>query len=236
MNKSQFTLLLFLSFIIISGCATGQKRSEHTLSAVEFRDQINGEEHLVLDVRTPEEFSKGHLENAININWNDDGFDEKISNLDKSKPVYIYCLSGGRSHEAAEKMRSDGFTSIYEMEGGIMKWRSAGLPEATTGKKESGGMSMSEYEAMLVSDKLVLVDFYAPWCGPCRKMKPYLDEIENEMSDKVKVIRIDIDKNPGLTRSLRITSIPVLHIYEKNDLVWENVGYISKKEVVKKLK
>lgn len=72
----------------------------------------------ILDVRTPSEFSKGHLINALNYDWNGNEFDKQIAPLDKSKPVFVYCLSGGRSSSAANKMRSSGFTQVYEMDGG----------------------------------------------------------------------------------------------------------------------
>ncbi len=92
-------------------------------------------EVILLDVRTPAEFAQGHLPNALNINWKGNDFESGIASLDKSKPVFVYCQSGGRSTEAAKEMRAEGFIKVFELEGGILKWRAAGLPESRDGLK-----------------------------------------------------------------------------------------------------
>jgi thioredoxin len=148
----------------------------------------------------------------------------------------VYCLSGGRSSSAASQMRSDGFKQVYEMDGGMMKWRSANLPEISGNKKPSNSMSMEEYNALLVSDKLVLIDFYADWCAPCKKMQPYLNEISTDMVDKVRVIRINADENQALCKEFKIDALPVLQLYKNQNLIWKNVGFIEKSAVIEKLK
>jgi thioredoxin len=132
-------------------------------------------------------------------------------------------------------MRSDGFTQVYEMDGGIMKWRGANLPETTDNAVVSNGMSKQQFDALLISDKLVLIDFYADWCAPCNKMKPYLEEISNDMADKVVVIRINADDNKALCKELKIDALPVLQLYKNKTLSWTNTGFIEKAEVVKQL-
>jgi thioredoxin len=221
--------------IFFNSCTEGQAQSSKTdLAAAEFATKIKELPGApVVDVRTPEEFGKGHLENAKNINWNGDDFQTQISTLDKSKPVFVYCLSGGRSGAAAKQMRADGFKQVYELNGGIMKWRSANLPETTNAK--SAGMSKAQFDAMITSDKIVLIDFYADWCGPCKKMKPYLEEIAADMKDKVVVIRINADDNQALCKELKIDALPVLQVYKAGKLSWNNSGFIAKEEVVKQL-
>ena len=83
---------------------------------------------VVLDVRTPTEFASGHLAQAKNIDWNGNNFEKQVASLNKSNPVFVYCLRGGRSASAADKMRSMGFKSVIELEGGIAKWQEAKLP------------------------------------------------------------------------------------------------------------
>ncbi len=233
MHKPYSIQLLLVALIAFHSCVTVQNRNDNSLTATQFGKNVSKDGAVIIDVRTPEEFSQGHLKNAVNINLNDEGFDDQISRLDKTQPVYVYCLSGSRSDEAAEKMRSGGFIKVYEMEGGLLEWRSAGLPEEKVNRKTPGGMSRQDFEELLVSDKMVLVDFYAPWCGPCRKMSPFLKEIEGEKSESVKIVKINIDDHPDLTRSLKISSIPVLHLYKSKDLIWSTVGYIDKKGVMK---
>ncbi len=223
--------------ILFNSCTNGQTQTIKTnLSATEFADKIKELPTApILDVRTPNEFSKGHLVNALNYDWNGNEFEKQIAPLDKSKPVFVYCLSGGRSSSAASKMRSDGFTQVYEMDGGIMKWRGANLPETTVNTTTSTGMTKQQFDALLNSDKLVLIDFYADWCAPCKKMKPYLDEISKDMADKVVVIRINADDNQTLCKELKIDALPVLQLYKNNSLIWTNTGFIEKAEVVKQL-
>jgi thioredoxin len=187
----------------------------------------------IIDVRTPDEFSKGHLLKAKNVDWNGNDFDKEMAKLDKSKPVFVYCLSGGRSSSAANKMRNEGFKEVYELDGGIMKWRGASLPE--TNENKPAGMTLQAYNDLTKSDKTVLVDFYAEWCGPCRLMKPYLEEISKEMTDKVVVIRINADDNQALCKELNIDALPVLQIFKNQKLTWSNIGFVDKKEVEKKL-
>jgi thioredoxin len=97
-------------------------------------------------------------------------------------------------------------------------------------------MTKGEFDALLNSDKLVLIDFYAEWCAPCKKMKPYLDEISKDMADKVVIIRINADDNQALCKELKIDVLPVLQLYKNKTLKWTNTGFIDKAEVVKQLK
>ena len=230
-------LSIALVAILFNSCSSGQTNGIKTnLSATEFADKIKElPTATLIDVRTPDEFSKGHLANANNYDWNGTEFDNQIAPLDKSEPVFVYCLSGGRSSSAANKMRSEGFTQVYEMDGGIMKWRGANLPETTDNAVVSNGMSKQQFDALLISDKLVLIDFYADWCAPCNKMKPYLEEISNDMADKVVVIRINADDNHALCKELKIDALPVLQLYKNKTLSWTNTGFIEKAEVVKQL-
>ena len=226
-----------LGAILFNSCATGQTQNTKTnLSATEFADKIKEMPTApILDVRTPNEFSKGHLINSVNYDWNGNEFEKQIAPLDKSKPVFVYCLSGGRSSSAASTMRSDGFKTVYELDGGIIKWRGANLPETTNNTVASKGMTKQQFDALLNSDKLVLIDFYADWCAPCKKMKPYLDEISKDMADKVVVIRINADDNQALCKELKVDALPVLQLYKSKTLTWTNTGFIEKAEVVKQL-
>ena len=233
--KNYLIILLVASSFIFNSCSNAQTTNTN-LSATEFSDKIKTlPEAPIIDVRTPEEFSKGHLQLANNYDWNGDDFQTQISKLDKSKPVFVYCLSGGRSSSAADQMRSDGFKQVYELNGGILKWRGANLPETTNNTTATKGMNKQQFDELLNSDKLVLIDFYADWCGPCKKMKPYLDEISKDMADKVVVIRINADDNQKLCKELKIDALPVLQLYKNKTMTWTNTGYISKDAVMKHL-
>lgn len=81
-------------------------------------DDSRLEKAILLDVRTPEEFGFGHLEGAMNINWYDADFKDKVAALDRLKTVYVYCKAGGRSAKAADVMREMGFKKVVNLEGG----------------------------------------------------------------------------------------------------------------------
>lgn len=237
--KKQFSSLLTLLIFFLSSCSVGQsQKANMQLNVNEFSEKIKAlPTALILDVRTADEFSKGHLENAINIDWYSAEFKNRISVFDKTKPVMVYCLSGGRSAEAANVLRNEGFKEVYEMNGGIMKWRAANLPLTTqdANKPTQEELTQEQFATITGSYTMVLVDFYADWCAPCKQMKPYLDEINETMKDKVKVVRINADDNQQLCKDLKIDALPVLHLYKNNKLVWSNVGFIGKEDVLKKL-
>ncbi|MBS1781871.1 MAG: thioredoxin [Bacteroidetes bacterium] len=233
-----FLSIQLVLLLLLSSCTNVQSQNSNTnLSATQFAEKIKELPNApILDVRTPDEYSKGHLANSLNYDWNGDNFDQEIAKLDKTKPVLVYCLSGGRSSSAARSMRKMGFTQVFEMDGGIMKWRGANLPETTDTKVAANGMSLAQFQQLLATDKVVLIDFYADWCAPCKKMKPYLDEISRDMNATVIVTRINADDNQQLCKELHIDALPVLQVYKKGKLTWNNSGFIEKAAVVEKLK
>ncbi|MBK8699393.1 MAG: thioredoxin [Saprospiraceae bacterium] len=234
-GKILFYAFLFVALPFVFSSCLGAQSKAVKLSAREFSSQLEKTpEAILLDVRTPEEFSKGHLKSALNYNFNDAKFEEQVAGLDRSKPVFVYCLSGGRSNSAAGLLSKKGFTSVYDMAGGIMKWRAAGLPEAKN-RSALNGMNLDDFNKLLVSDKLVLIDFYADWCAPCKKMKPYLEEISKEKATEVVVIRINADDHQLLCKELKIDALPVLQLYKAGNMVWNHSGFIEKAQVVNQI-
>ncbi len=86
---------------------------------------------------------------------------------------------------------------------------------------------------VLQSDKLVLVDFWAEWCGPCRKVAPVLEEIASEMADRVTVVKLDIDANPETARAYRVMSVPTLTIFKGGKPVHSVAGAKPKAEIIR---
>lgn len=227
-------LIVLFFLIVLTGCGKAQNNGNSNLSATEFAEKLKQtKDAQLVDVRTPREFRNGHLKNAMNIDWNADDFAEKVKALDKDKPVFLYCMSGPRSTAAAEKLQEMGFKNVYEMQGGMMKWRNANLPEIKA--STSAGMSLSQYNELLKSDTPVLVDFYAEWCAPCKKMEPYLTKMSTEMPDKVKIVRINADENTELCKALNVSALPVLKLYNNEQIVWDNLGFASEQQVKDKI-
>lgn len=118
---------VYLVSLLFVSC--GQETRQTTLSPKEFASLAQQEnDAVILDVRTEEEFREGHIAKSVNIDWNGIDFEKKVAAIDRSKPVLVYCLRGGRSESAAQKMRSMGFTEVYELKGGLAEWQSSDLP------------------------------------------------------------------------------------------------------------
>jgi thioredoxin len=96
-------------------------------------------------------------------------------------------------------------------------------------------MTKADFDKLLDTDKKVLIDFYAEWCGPCKKMEPFLNKMTEELKDKVTIIRIDVDKNETLANELKVEFLPTLMVYENKKVTWQGEGYVSEEELRKKL-
>jgi thioredoxin len=234
--KANFFPIILLVFILGTSCSANQKTGITTLTPEAFANKIAETTNpQIIDVRTPEEYIGGAIEDAQNVNWNSADFNSKIELLDKTRPVFVYCLSGGRSAEASQALVDQGFKEIFELQGGIMAWNNAGFSLANAVEKSSG-LTQEEYTELVTEDGYVLVDFSAEWCGPCKKLAPIVTEIEQEYKGKVKVVRIDVDENPEISQALQVSSIPLLHLYKKGQLIWENVGLTEKAVITNELK
>jgi phage shock protein E len=112
---------------LLAGCSSSNEATKK-VDPVEFSEVIAQPGVIILDVRTPEEFNAGHIENAININVADSNFSSEVSKLDKNATVAVYCRSANRSAVATKEMAELGFTDMYDMQGGIIDWEAAGGP------------------------------------------------------------------------------------------------------------
>ena len=230
----KFIGLPFLFLISISCKSQGDIAKE--VNADKFETAINSDKTIqVLDVRTDAEFRSGHIKNALLANWNDrKQFFDRVQYIDKKKPVYIYCLSGGRSAAAADWMRKNGYETVVELSGGILSWKKAGKP--LIGTSEEKQMSIEEFEAKIPKDKTALVDIGASWCPPCKKMEPVIEELGKNKSLQFELVKIDAGVNTDVLKKLGVDPIPVFIIYKKGKEVWRKEGIVEKEELIKWLK
>ncbi len=90
-------------------------------------------------------------------------------------------------------------------------------------------------EVVLKSDKLVIIDFWAEWCGPCRMVAPIIEEISEEYDGKVLVAKVDVDSNPGISSKLGIRNIPTVMFFKDGEMVDKQVGAVPKSNFVSKI-
>ena len=230
----RYFIILTSIFTCLISCSYNEQIAD--LEPKEFQNKINDyPEKIILDVRTKHEFDAGFIENAINIDWTEGRFTDQVKTLDKEVPVFVYCLSGGRSSAAANKLRSLKFNNVFELNGGLMKWKNANLPLANS-ESILKGLSLAAYNKLYKENKYVLIDFYAEWCKPCKEMEPFLDEISSEMKDSLKLFRINVEEHTLITKELNITDIPVLMLYKEKELIWKNIGFIEKENIKKQIR
>ena len=226
---------LLLILIVALSTISCSSQNKIILEPSVFSDSINASENaILLDVRTPEEYSQGFIGNAKNVDIKDENFKSVIDKMDKNQTYYVYCLSGRRSSSAIDYMEKSGFKNIYELNGGITGWKSNKLPVTAVGEV-ADKISFDEFES-LISNGKVLVDFYAPWCGPCVKMEGMIKKLGSDYEGKLKIVRINIDENKSLSDKLGVMEIPYFKLYDNKIAVWNHTGLISEKEFRKVLK
>lgn len=134
--KINSSTIVLITMLWISFASCGQKQNEKSAdqdsaSAISLitPEELNNvnKDILLIDVRTPEEYATGHVENAINIDFRASNFKDLIGELDKDQDVYVYCKVGGRSGGAAKLMDEMGFKKIYDLQGGILQWEKDGF-------------------------------------------------------------------------------------------------------------
>lgn len=222
-----------LACLIILVCCGPVGRAQERLSPKEFRKKLaltTGA--LLLDVRTPPEISKGYLKGAVFMDFYDSSFRQQLMNLDRNRPVFVYCAIGGRSWDAAKLMSGMGFKEVYDLKGGIIVWKIKSYDYIRL-KKDTArqGMSRQDFEKMITGQPLSFVDFYAPWCLPCKIMVPALDRIEQEMKDTALVIKINADENLQLMREYGLKALPYILIFKYGTVIFRQEGFMSEEDM-----
>lgn len=220
------SLLSILAFY----CSFGSF-AQISLDAKDFQQAIADSSVQLLDVRTAEEYETGYISGALQANWNSGTeFMERVAAMDKTKPVYIYCLGGGRSTAAQKWMLNNGFTQVVNLTGGINAWNQAELP--VTAIKTVPQTSKKEFLSTIPATGTVLVDFGAEWCPPCKKMKPIVEELKAEGTH---VIYVDGGEQKELCKDMSVTAFPTFIVFKDGREISRKQGVFSTDDLKKML-
>lgn len=94
----------------------------------------------------------------------------------------------------------------------------------------------NSFDNIIQSEKPVLIDFFATWCGPCQMLAPILTEVKNELGETVSIIKVDVDKNQELANRLGVRGVPTLILYKAGNLLWRQSGIVAKQDLITLLK
>lgn len=210
--KSPLNLVLLGLFVFgFSACQAPAPTSG--LTAQELEKKISTDKNLLLiDLRHGSEYHLQSISGAINIPYDKSTFEKDIAGLDKSKTIVVFSASGGSSEEALETLKKAGFTNVSELESGVNGWL------------EAGKALSDNFEKAIAGDKLVMVDFYTTWCGPCKMMAPFIHKIEKEREADVTVVKIDAEKYSDIAAKYQIMAYPTLILFKKDSVVYRNEG------------
>lgn len=223
--KNRILYFLSTAFFLLACNSNAQNVDANT-----FEQKIKAGGVQVLDVRTAGEYSGSHLKNVMLADWTDKAqFAERTKYLDKNKTLLVYCAAGGRSGQAAEWLKEQGFKEVVNLQGGITAWNAAGKPIV----REGGAVELSTtaFNATISSNSLVLVDVGAAWCPPCRKMEPVLEALAKELQGKYTLLKVDGGNDATVMKEIGAAVLPTYMVYKNGKLSWKKEGIVSLQEL-----
>lgn len=92
---------------------------------------------------------------------------------------------------------------------------------------------MSNFDTIIKSDKPVLIDFFATWCGPCKMLGPILKEVKDSLGDRISIIKIDVDKNQQVASQYQVRGVPTMILFQNGKQLWRQSGVLNKEDIIK---
>ena len=92
---------------------------------------------------------------------------------------------------------------------------------------------MSNFDTIIKSDKPVLIDFFATWCGPCKMLSPILKEVKDSLGDRISILKIDVDKNQQIASQYQVRGVPTMILFQNGKQLWRQSGVLNKEDIIK---
>lgn len=92
---------------------------------------------------------------------------------------------------------------------------------------------MSNFNSIIKSEKPVLIDFFATWCGPCKMLGPILKEVKDSLGDRISILKIDVDKNQQIATQYQVRGVPTMILFQNGKQLWRQSGVLNKEEIIK---
>ena len=92
---------------------------------------------------------------------------------------------------------------------------------------------MNNFDTIIKSDKPVLIDFFATWCGPCKMLGPILKEVKDSLGDRISIIKIDVDKNQRIASQYQVRGVPTMMLFQNGKQLWRQSGVLNKEDIIK---
>ena len=223
MKKLVRYLLLFV--MVLSSCKS-RAQEKLSISVAEFEAKWQSGSYQVLDVRTAGEYKMAHFKDALQADWlNKQQFEERTKHLDKSKPLLVYCTSGVRSEQAAKWLLKQGFDSVFNLKGGTTAWQLEGKQLEANAVAEQ--MYFHTFQQKINVPDFVLVDVGAEWCPPCKKMEPVMAQLQNDMGNRYKLVKVDGGTDIEVMKAIKVAVLPTFIVYKNGKEIWRKEGIVD---------
>lgn len=210
-NFANVKFLGILSLILIVACQQAAEKVK-LLKPEAFKEAISKSNAQLIDVRSKDQHNSAYISNSILFDSTEMTLDKLENQLYAKLPVLIYSDEDSKAIILAKHLKNKGFLDVNVLEGGIQSWQKSNFNVETVKIYPNDTIP---FEKAMMGDKLVMVDFNAVWCGPCKLLEPAIHKVRERTEDVI-VYGIDIDENPDLARSYNATSIIPLLVFIKN--------------------
>lgn len=221
---------LFVALVLVLS-ACNLNNNQHVLEPADFKAKVSEANAQILDIRDEADFKKGHIANAVNISSKSTDFEAQTASLYSDVPTYIYGNTEAEAMSAAQTLGALEFKKLFVLKGGVSAWTAAGLALEAEKPRKIYESDTIPFEEARKGSKLVMVDFNATWCKPCKMLEPFVHRLHDNRDAEVIVYSIDVDQRRDLAMEYSANSIPLLVFIKNNKILYRSEGYIDEAQL-----